>query len=90
MSHVIAFLESMGHDARLGRLAGADYAAAVNALALDDGARDALLARDAAALNAVLGGRDKVLFALLPAEDEPEDAPARSPDDDEIRARDAH
>jgi hypothetical protein len=86
MSNVIAFLESMGHDARLGRLAGAEYAAAVEALALDDAARDALLARDAAALNALLGGRDTVLFALL---DEPEDAP-RTPDDDEVRARGAH
>jgi hypothetical protein len=77
MSNVISFLESLGQDARLARLSGDDYAAAVRALPLDDDARQALLAKDAGALNDLLGGRPAMVCALFPAED----TPARENDD---------
>lgn len=68
MSNVIAFLESMGGDARLSRLSGDDYAAAVETLDLDDSSRQALLARDAQALNGLAGGRLQMMCILLPAD----------------------
>jgi hypothetical protein len=46
MTNVIAFLEAMGQDAGKSRLQGEDYAAAVDALGLDDAPRQALLQRD--------------------------------------------
>ena len=68
MSNVISFLESMGKDAGLARLSGEDYAAAVNALGLDDAPTQALLARDAQALNGLAGGRLQMMCILLPAD----------------------
>jgi hypothetical protein len=68
MSNVIAFLEAMGQDARLGRLQGEQYAAAVDALGLDDAPRQALLDRDAGAMGDLLGGRLKMMCLLFPAD----------------------
>ena len=85
MSNVIAFLESLGRDAAL-RPAGEQYAAAVAALDVDDEARDALLAKDDLTLGALLGGRPRMLCALLPADDDQvpaEDQPAEDEPDDE-------
>ena len=81
MSNVIAFLEAMGQDARLGRLQGEQYAAAVDALALDDAPRQALLDRDAGTMGDLLGGRLKMMCLLFPADgdnkkdDEQDDQP---------------
>jgi len=82
MSNVIQFLESMGSDASRSRLTAAGYAQALADLDVAPEARCALLQRDAAALNALLGGRDKILFALLPVdpdkqgEEQPQEQPA--------------
>ena len=72
MSNVIAFLESLGNNAAQSQLAGDEYVAAVDALGLDDAPRQALLARDAAGLNDLLGGRSKMICALFPADQEPQ------------------
>jgi len=83
MSNAIRFLESMGSDARLAQLSPVAYAELVAQLDLDADARDALLQRDASQLSRRLGGRTKVLFALLPADDDqageqqPEQEPAK-------------
>lgn len=68
MSNVIAFLETLGTDARKSKLADGDYAAAVDALGLDDAPRQALLDRDAQALNGLLGGRLQMMCILFPAD----------------------
>jgi hypothetical protein len=80
MSNVIQFLEALGRDAAATPQA---YAHAVQALDVDPEIRDALLRRDRAALDRLLGARHNVMIALVPAED---DEPAEQPnDDDEVR-----
>jgi len=67
MPNVIRFLESVG---RQPAMSAAEYNASVKSL--DAGAlRHALLARDQAALNELLGGRRKLLFAILAADEDP-------------------
>lgn len=66
MSTVIRFLESMGSR----QLTAAEYAANVAALELDAPQRQALLDRDQAGLNSLLGGRKKLLFAIVAASEE--------------------
>lgn len=87
MSNVIGFLEQMGKNAALSRLEGEEFAAAVDALGLDDAPRQALLARDHEALNALLGGRLAMTCMLFPADDDnkkdDEQEDGDSPDDDE-------
>lgn len=89
MDNVIAFLERMGRDPLLANLPADELAAAIDAAGLDDAPRQALLDRNADALNGLLGGRHKMLCLLFPAEgddqkkqdDEKEDG--EQPDDDE-------
>ena len=66
MSNVIRFLEAMGSK----QLSASEYAATVAALEVDALERRALLDRDHSALNDLLGGRKKLLFAILAADDE--------------------
>lgn len=68
MSNVIRFLETLGSNPA--RLSTAEYAAAVAALEVDDTERQALMDRDQAALNDLLGGREKMLCLVWPS-DEP-------------------
>lgn len=68
MSNVITFLESLGQDAAFAGQTPEAYADAVAALDVDDAARQALLARDAAGLNDLLGGRMKMMCLLFPAD----------------------
>lgn len=70
MSNVIAFLESLGKNAAHSQLSGEAYVAAVEALALDDAPRQALLDRDASALSGLMGGRLKMMCLLFPADGE--------------------
>lgn len=74
MSDVIGFLESLG-----ARPAGSvhDYETAVAALGVDQPESDALLRRDASALNAVLGGRDAMWCAILSPDESPEEETPR-------------
>lgn len=65
MSKIIQFLETMGRT----RLSAARYDAAVAALDIDLAQRDALLRRDPAALNDLLGGRaTQMMMMLFPVE----------------------
>lgn len=68
MNNVIAFLERMGRDPSLAELAPDELAAVATDLGLDDAPRQALLDRDADALNGLLGGRHKMMCMLFPAE----------------------
>jgi len=70
MSNVIQFLESMGKDAALSNMSPEEFTAAVKALNVDDAAQHALLTRDPQLLNNLLGGRMKMMMALVPAEDD--------------------
>lgn len=70
MSNVIQFLERLGADPTLASLEDEAFEAAVDGLALDDAAREALLARDADALGGLLGGRPKMICMLFPADDD--------------------
>ena len=74
MSNIIRFLESAGADPAFSLLSDADYAASVELLQADDAQRQALQARDPKALNALLGGRNKIWCSLYPPK---EDQPAR-------------
>lgn len=66
MSDIIRFLETMGRT----RVSAADYAAAVATLDLDASERDALLRRDASAINSLLGGRaTQMMMMLFPVEE---------------------
>lgn len=76
VSNVIQFLETLGNNPAMTRLSAADYAAAVAALDIDDAQRQALLNRDNAVLNDLLGGREKMLCVVWPA-----DEPVRKEDD---------
>lgn len=76
MSNVIGFLESLGARPPM---SAADYAAAVDALALDGDQARALRARDAAALNSLLDGRPTMRCAIAMPEN---DVPGESTPDD--------
>jgi hypothetical protein len=86
MSNVIRFLESMGSDPSLAHLSAAAYEQAVASLDAGHEQKQALLDRDVVALNALLGGRDKMYCAQYPAkEDQPakrEDEPGEDKPDD--------
>jgi hypothetical protein len=81
MSNVIRFLETLGREPAATPEA---YARAVQALDVDPQVRDALLRRDRAALDRLLGARHNIMIALVPAEDD-EPAEQEPNDDDEVR-----
>ena len=78
MSHVIEFLEAIARDPRL--LAADAYAAAV--AKVDGPARDALLARDPAAVVAALG-LPRVFACVIATPEQDEPAPDDRPADGE-------
>jgi hypothetical protein len=62
---IVQFLETL--DAAPNPMSTAHYAHAVDALGLDAAARDALLARDAGAINRAVGGRTETrCFIFVP------------------------
>ena len=67
MSNVIQFLEAMGSQ----QVSASEYAATIAALDLETPQREALLNRDHAALNDLLGGRAKMFFGILAPDEEP-------------------
>lgn len=91
MSNVIRFLESMGSSPVLANLTAEQYTAAVAALDVDQGQKQALLDHDHAALNRLLGGREKMYCSQYPAREdeplspqrEPEPEPEPEPQDDD-------
>lgn len=74
MLNTIRFLETVGANV----VSPAEYAATVALLDVDQSEKVALLQRDHAALNDLLGGRQTMFFAVCAPEDEPfrEDPPA--------------
>jgi hypothetical protein len=68
MSNVISFLQAMGAESAPSSDTG--YREAVASLDVDPEMRAALLARDTAAINRLLGGRGNVFSLLVPAEDD--------------------
>lgn len=81
MSNMVQFLETLGSNPALTKLSAAEFEAMVANLDVDDAQRQALVARDGAALNDMLGGRERMLCVIWPA-----DEPAREndqPGDDE-------
>lgn len=58
MSNVIQFLEALGSNPAMNRMSPGDYASSVAALDADDSQRQALMNRDHATLNDLLGGRE--------------------------------
>lgn len=78
MSNVIDFLDALARDPR--RADPEAYAAAV--ATLDPAARDALLARDPAAVARVLGAQP-VIACLVATPERDEPAPDESPADDD-------
>ncbi len=67
MSNVIQFLEAAG---RTPTMSPAHYAAAVQALDVNDAQRQALLARDHAGLNDLLDGRTKMYCYIATPDDD--------------------
>ena len=72
MSNALRFLDAMGGDPAIGRMAPPDYASAVASLEVDAALQQALLARDRDALNRLLGGREKMMCLIWQPEREPE------------------
>lgn len=66
MSNVIQFLAEMG--SRTGKLSTAEYAATVTSLGFDNAYERALIDRDPAALNELLGGRESMRCIVWPTE----------------------
>lgn len=95
MNNVIAFLDRMGREPSLARLPADEFAAALEGAGLDDAPRQALLDRDADALNGLLGGRHKMMCMLFPAEGDDDKKQGEEPEesdqpDDEERKESAH
>lgn len=72
MSQIIGFLENLGRSPTCGRAPQADYAAIVASLQATPEQRQALLARDHAALSGLLGGRAQMMCLIWQPSDEPE------------------
>jgi len=80
MTNIIQLLEVLGQRASVGAVSDAELQSAVAALDLDPALREALLRRDAGAINALLKGRGNVMLFLFPAEPQP---PKEGGDEDE-------
>ena len=80
MSNVISFLQALGEN---GPMKDDAFVAAVADLDLDPAMRAALLARDQAAINHLLGGRSNVFSLLVPAEDDEKNDDDRKGDEEE-------
>jgi len=65
MSDVIRFLEAQGASPGFNPASRQAYVDAVDTLAIDEPQRQALHARDADALNALLGGRDRMCCIVM-------------------------
>lgn len=71
MSNVVQFLEALGRNPQ--PLSADEFVQVVTSAALEPGVQQALLDRDADALNQLLGGRLSVMCMIVPAEnDEPQ------------------
>lgn len=78
MSEIIRFLETMGRT----RVSADAYAAAVAHLDVQPAQRDALLRRDADAINSLLGGRATQMMMMLFPVEEPQKQDEQPAEDD--------
>lgn len=81
MSNVIQFLEAVGKDAALGRLATPEYLDAVSRLEVDHELRDALARKDTVALKRLLGASDTLMMLLFRKEEDAPQEEERKDDD---------
>ena len=87
MSNVVQFLEALARNPK--SLSADELAVAIANAELEPAARQAIMERDAQALNQVLGGRATMLCFVAPAEnDEPKDDEQQE-DEEEAPAREA-
>lgn len=84
MSHLIEFLESAATEGRLTGLSTEDYAQALASLDIPQELRDALIARDADAINRIVEAGTPMMMSLAPADDQPSNdkSPADKDEDD--------
>lgn len=78
MSNVVQFLETLARNPKT--LSAEEFAVAVERAELEPAARQALLERDASALNQAIGGRATMLCFIAPAEN---DEPQKEGEDDQ-------
>lgn len=78
MLNAINFLEALGSSPALARLSAADYESVIASLDADGAQQQALLDRDPAALNGLLGGRAERMMLSQYA---PEEQPFKKDDD---------
>ena len=86
MSNVIGFLETMGQDAALRHAADGDVALALEDARIDPMLQAAIMGKDQARIEALLGATTNVCCALLPEREDEDEEPV---DDDEITAQSA-
>jgi len=72
MSNVIQFLEAKGSNSVFLNTHNDDYLNEVASLAVSDGERQALVARDANAINRLLDGREKMMCLIWKQDEESE------------------
>lgn len=88
MSHLIEFLESAAGN--LTGLSQEDYARAVAVLDIPAELREALIARDADAINRIVDAGVPMMMSLAPAEDQPNnDKSPTDKDEDDRKPEDA-
>lgn len=85
MSNVVQFLEMLARNPQ--SLSAQDFAIAVAKAELEPAAKQAVLARDADAINQLLGGRISMMCLIAPAEnDEPREEEQESEEQPEQEA----
>jgi hypothetical protein len=80
VSNVIQFLQAMGADATMARMAGSEYQDAVDALEVGDSHKQALLGRDDTKLRELLDSRATMFCMIFSPEEESPKSP--EPDDE--------
>ena len=85
MSNVIGFLEKMGRDAELRHATKNEMEMELTRAEIDPELKTAILNRDQAQLEALLGARTNVVCAIMPGKEEDDEEDEESPvqDDDE-------
>jgi hypothetical protein len=89
MSNVIGFLETMGQDAALRHATQNDVELALTRAQIDPELQAAILGKDQAQIEALLGASTNVCCAIAPGKDDEEEDEEPLRDDDEITAQSA-
>ncbi|WP_240223951.1 hypothetical protein [Rheinheimera hassiensis] len=83
MNKVISLLETLGQNAALQSLDTAALQKVFNPLDMDVQVQQAILSRDHVQLEALLQVRNKVICAICPAEEPPQDVPENDDETEE-------